>query len=96
MNTQYFSALIKMSLVAALLCLGLVILGNYGLLSNMPIEVKSMTTNQTHIDYIHILFYVIFNCMFIGFFGSLLWRAKHSQTQMKQYMSRHQPASINN
>ncbi|SMY15312.1 hypothetical protein PAQU9191_00535 [Photobacterium aquimaris] len=87
MNTQYFSALIKMSLFASLLCLGLVLLGNYGLLSNMPIEVKDLTTNQTHIDYIHIIFYVVFNCMFVGFLGCLLWRAKHSQQQMKQYLA---------
>ncbi|MEC6822320.1 hypothetical protein C9I86_08630 [Photobacterium sp. NCIMB 13483] len=90
MNTQSFSALIKMSTFASLLCFGLVILGNYGMFSSMPIEMKDNLSNQTHIDFIHIIYYVGFNFMFVGFLAYLLVGLKHSKQQMKAYLAQHQ------
>ncbi|MEC6795559.1 phenylalanyl-tRNA synthetase subunit alpha [Photobacterium sp. S4TG1] len=89
MNTQSFSALIKMSTFASLLCFGLVILGNYGMFSSMPIEMKDTLSNQTHIDYIHVIYYVGFNFIFVGFLAYLLIGLKHSQQQMKKYLAQH-------
>ncbi|MEC6832866.1 hypothetical protein [Photobacterium toruni] len=89
MDTPDFSALIKMSLFASLLCLGLVILGNYGMFSSMPIEMKDTLSNQTHVDYIHVIYYVGFNFIFVGFLAYLLVGLKHSQKQMKTYLAQH-------
>ncbi|MEC6814227.1 hypothetical protein VXS05_04060 [Photobacterium toruni] len=89
MDTPDFSALIKMSLFASLLCLGLVILGNYGMFSSMPIEMKDTLSNQTHVDYIHVIYYVGFNFIFVGFLAYLLVELKHSQKQMKTYLAQH-------
>jgi hypothetical protein len=89
MNTQSFSALIKMSMFASLLCLGLVILGNYGMFSSMPVEMKDNLSNQMHIDYIHLIYYVGFNFIFVGFLAYLLVGLKHSQQQMKAYLAQH-------
>ncbi|SMY32664.1 hypothetical protein [Photobacterium andalusiense] len=88
MNTQFLSVLIKISIFASLLCLALVILGNYGMTLSMPIEMKDHLTNQTHIDFIHVIYYVGFNFMFVGFLGCLIWRVKKSQQQMKQSLMR--------
>ncbi|OBU35848.1 hypothetical protein AYY26_03310 [Photobacterium phosphoreum] len=87
MNAQFLSALIKISIFASLLCLALVILGNYGMSLSMPIEMKDHLTNQTHIDFIHVIYYVGFNFMFVGFLACLVWRVKQSQRQMKQYLT---------
>ena len=89
MNTQSFSALIKMSMFASLLCFGLVILGNYGMFSSMPVEMKDNFSNQMHIDYIHLIYYVGFNFIFVGFLAYLLVGLKHSQQQMKAYLAQH-------
>ena len=89
MNTQSFSALIKMSMFASLLSFGLVILGNYGMFSSMPVEMKDNLSNQMHIDYIHLIYYVGFNFIFVGFLAYLLVGLKHSQQQMKAYLAQH-------
>lgn len=89
MNNKDFSSLITISKFAVFLCAALVIFGNIGMFSSMPIIVNDPMTAQTHIDFIHIIYYAGFNFMFIGFLGYLFISLKHYQQQMKLYLARH-------
>ncbi|GAD30014.1 putative membrane protein [Photobacterium leiognathi lrivu.4.1] len=67
MDTKDFTGLLSILKFALILCGALIIMGNMGIFSSMPIMIKNPLTSQMHFDYIHILYYLAFNCLFVGF-----------------------------
>ncbi|MGF1723999.1 hypothetical protein [Photobacterium nomapromontoriensis] len=78
MQNKDVTALIKMSTFAVLLCAVLLILGNIGLTSSLPVMVMN------HLNIIHVGFYIAFNAMFIGFLGYLLHGRSKAVTTLKR------------
>ncbi|KJF98263.1 hypothetical protein [Photobacterium leiognathi] len=68
MDTKDFTGLLSILKFALLLCGTLIIMGNMGMFSSMPVMMKKPLTSQMHVDYIHILYYLAFNGLFVGFF----------------------------
>lgn len=66
MNTKDLAALSKISTLAVILCTGLLLLGNYGLASSMPI------IPEGGFNFIHFAFFMGFNSLFVGFLAFLL------------------------
>ncbi len=66
MNTQDLAALSKISTIAAILCTALLLLGNYGLASAMPIS------PEEGFNFINLAFFMGFNTLFVSFLAFLL------------------------
>lgn len=66
MNTKNLAALSKMSTIAAILCTALLLLGNYGLASSMPIN------PEDGLNFVNLVFFIGFNSLFVSFLAFLL------------------------
>ncbi|OBU26364.1 hypothetical protein [Photobacterium aquimaris] len=66
MNTKDLAALSKISTIAAILCTALLLLGNYGLASAMPIA------PEEGFNFINLVFFMGFNTLFVTFLAFLL------------------------
>ncbi|WP_305844131.1 hypothetical protein [Photobacterium leiognathi] len=89
MDTKDFTGLLSILKFALLLCGALIIMGNMGMFSSMPIMMKNPLTSQMHVDYIHILYYLVFNCLFVGFFICLWISLQHTKTKTHSYLQHH-------
>ncbi|MGR5047580.1 phenylalanyl-tRNA synthetase subunit alpha [Photobacterium damselae] len=79
MRNKDVAALIKMSTFAAVLCAILLVMGNVGLTSSLPVFVMN------HVNIIHVGFYLAFNAMFIGLLGLMVFnRQKAVRKQAMQ------------
>ncbi|MGF1687484.1 phenylalanyl-tRNA synthetase subunit alpha [Photobacterium japonica] len=78
MQNNAVTALIKMNTFAVLLCSALLVLGNAGLNSSLPIFVMGQ------FDFIHAGFFLVFNGMFFITLGCLLYGRKKAVNTVKQ------------
>ncbi|KPA52222.1 hypothetical protein VT25_11250 [Photobacterium leiognathi subsp. mandapamensis] len=89
MDTKDFTGLQSILKFALLLCGALILMGNIGMFSSMPIMMKNPLTSQMHVDYIHILYYLAFNSIFVGFFICLWISFQHTKTKTLHYLQHH-------
>ncbi|WP_318460270.1 hypothetical protein [Photobacterium leiognathi] len=89
MDTKDFTGLLSILKFALPLCGALIIMGNMGMFSSMPIMMKNPLTSQIHVDYIHILYYLAFNGLFVGFFICLWISFQHTKTKTRSYLQHH-------